>query len=249
MKTIKAKVHRLPTEKSDLLIDTIDGNIYYTPLFNQEKTVNVKPQHLFITTDEEIKEGDWFLNETLRTVSRANKENSKAIKEFNHSDIRKIIASTDSLHLRITYKEYVESKGTHERFLPQIPQSFIEEYCKAGGIDEVLVECDMEYCTCLEWKETYECPNHYIDNHTQKVMCSKEPTNQSKLNSDNTIIIHPVEEKVLVGKDIANMRTHAMFTIADYILEMPSGISHEVKKQNVYEHIEALKQQWIEENL
>ena len=52
-------IHALPTEKpSRLMIDTIENKLYLQPILH-EKTINVLPQHIYITSNEEIKEGDW----------------------------------------------------------------------------------------------------------------------------------------------------------------------------------------------
>jgi hypothetical protein len=54
-------IHLLPTDKpSRLMIDTIENKLYLQPILH-EKTINVLPQHIHITSDEEIKEGDWCL--------------------------------------------------------------------------------------------------------------------------------------------------------------------------------------------
>jgi hypothetical protein len=54
-------IHVLPTEKpSRLMIDTIENKLYLQPILHK-KTINVLPQHIYITSDEEIKEGDWLL--------------------------------------------------------------------------------------------------------------------------------------------------------------------------------------------
>ena len=44
------------------MIDTIENKLYLQPILH-EKTINVLPQHIYITSDEEIKEGDWIYNE------------------------------------------------------------------------------------------------------------------------------------------------------------------------------------------
>jgi hypothetical protein len=55
-------IHVLPTEKpSRLVIDTIENKLYYQPILHN-KTVNVLPQNIYITSDEEIKEGDYVFN-------------------------------------------------------------------------------------------------------------------------------------------------------------------------------------------
>ena len=51
-------IHILPTDKpSTLVFDTTDKKLYYSDT-EYKKTVNVLPQNLYITSDEEIKEGD-----------------------------------------------------------------------------------------------------------------------------------------------------------------------------------------------
>jgi hypothetical protein len=95
----------------------------------------------------------------------------------NPNGVRKIIATTDP---KLIEGEWVGDKDDFQDFkegVLNIPQSFIEEYCKAGGIDEVLVECDYPI---KEWDKN-DVPG--LDN---KVWITKlEP----KLNPDNTIII------------------------------------------------------------
>ena len=56
-------VYLIPTDKpSRLVIDTIENKLYLQPILH-EKTLNVIPQHIYITNDEEIKE-DWVLSLT-----------------------------------------------------------------------------------------------------------------------------------------------------------------------------------------
>jgi hypothetical protein len=58
-------IHLIPTEKpSRLMIDTIENKLYLQPILH-EKTINVLPQHIYITSDEEIKEGDFYIGEGL----------------------------------------------------------------------------------------------------------------------------------------------------------------------------------------
>jgi hypothetical protein len=144
-------------------------------------------KHLYITTDEEIKVGDWYYSVTLNYIFKAT---NKMLPIFGGE---KIIASTDPELNSNQIEPYDTSKPYGIEF-PQIPQSFIEEYCKAGGIDEVLVEVEDICLTC--GKEF----NHNTQAHTQahtncevQNYCFKS-ISSLKLNPDNTIIIHPVEE-------------------------------------------------------
>jgi hypothetical protein len=53
-------IHLLPTDKpSRLVIDTIENKLYYQPILHN-KTVNVLTQHIYITSDEEIKVNDYI---------------------------------------------------------------------------------------------------------------------------------------------------------------------------------------------
>ena len=53
-------LHLIPTEKpSRLVIDTIENKLYLQPILHK-KTINVLPQNIYITSDEEIKEGDKY---------------------------------------------------------------------------------------------------------------------------------------------------------------------------------------------
>ena len=54
-------IYIIPTDKpSRLMIDTIENKLYLQPILH-EKTINVLPQHIYITNSEEIKEGDYFI--------------------------------------------------------------------------------------------------------------------------------------------------------------------------------------------
>jgi hypothetical protein len=57
---IMKNIHILPTwQPSRLVIDTIENKLSIQDILH-EKTINILPQNLFITSDEEIKEGDFF---------------------------------------------------------------------------------------------------------------------------------------------------------------------------------------------
>lgn len=207
MKTIKAKVHRLPTEKGLIYRYKPDGKLYYNTFFPDREVPqgqNTEPHHLYITTDEEIKEGDWFYNKGMRTVDKASYvESSPYIKNTG----KKIIATTDSNLLTeegryAKMDKYKSLAFKADRLpsnytLPQIPQSFIEEYCKAGGIDEVLVELE-------------SIQEIHVDGVIKQGV---------KLNPDNTIIIHPVEERVYSREEVEGKLLQGFKAMLDYYLK------------------------------
>ena len=127
-----------------------------------------EPQHLYFTSDEEIKEGDWILD--TRTGRIAQNINT-CIKKFNDA-IKKIIASTDT------------SLG-----LPQPSTAFIEKYiseCNKGNIIERVM---VEYLKIhVGWEPDYSFEDEGIEG-------SKE-TYQfiPKVSKDNTITISKVKD-------------------------------------------------------
>lgn len=53
-------IHILSADKpSWLVMDTKKNKLYFSPSL-QQKTSNFLPQNIYITSDEEIKEGDWY---------------------------------------------------------------------------------------------------------------------------------------------------------------------------------------------
>jgi len=224
METKRAQVIMLPTkEKSHIgLYTDIRGklDIYYkNALTPQIKTFF--PQHLYITTDDEIKEGDWvYWNDPEELTSDINQVHSikgdiVLLSHPKHSETEcfinecnKIIVTTDK-SLRVPYNN---GDMNDLIILPQPSQAFIEKYCKEGGIDEVLVE--------YEWEEGDKFELDNLDtarfiNDTELENCSGTIFNKSelskadlkyvafdkdahaklklKVDEHNTITIHPIK--------------------------------------------------------
>ena len=164
------KVHKVDADKSDILLDTIDGRLYYTPDFNQEKTVNVKPQHLYITTDENIKEGNWYLG----YLSRGWQLFQKTSATFKHKIVRKIVATTNPKLI---------ANG-----VASVPQQFIQDYCNKP-VDEVWIEV-----------ENITVPHGRVLGSGEVIIRSSVEVigQRIKKNHKNEIIIHNVEDLLLM---------------------------------------------------
>lgn len=166
------KVVMLSTEKaSELFIGNNNQLFIGIALPSTSKQIN---QHLYLTSDEEIKEGDWYLD-TNDNIIKANKKNI----EFNNPQIGwdKIIATTDKSLLQDFNKE---GDGGYT-IMPQIPESFIKAYVEAKGeIKEVLVEYQ-EYANNnkVDSKESYQ---FYLKNNANFEY-------KAKIRPDNTVII------------------------------------------------------------
>lgn len=183
----EAQVHRLPTEeiiKNHAVKHFKEGYLLVVNDTYIGKVVSkqIQMQHLYITVSQEPNMGEWCYS-TRGIVGKFGEfENSYA------NECRKIIATTDK---KLIYKECEFGfckKGCLDRYancterkvMSQIQQSFIKEYCDKGGIDKVLVEYELDV-------------ELGVKNIESKGKISPW---KLKLNSDNTIIITPLEEKM-----------------------------------------------------
>jgi hypothetical protein len=162
----KCKVVMLATDsKSTLFIGKTSGQLHELAIPDKdESTIN---QHLYILSDDEIKECDWISDG--RSVWHI------PVTLDGYINLYKIIATTDSsLSPYLGNDMHAGEELTIK--LPSIPQSFIDkyvsEYNKGNKIKEVMVE--------------------YINNYDDVEILSdfEEP----KLNPDNTINISTIKD-------------------------------------------------------
>lgn len=131
--------------------------------------------HLYITSDDEIKEGDWYIANVFgeKDVQLFNYKANKVDITYLKNNCKKIIATTDkSLKVNTTILEGTGGKLIKVSNLPQPPKAFIEEYVKLGGINEVLVE-------------------YYLDQSNSITMNLGDYT--PKINSNIEIIVNPIK--------------------------------------------------------
>ena len=140
----KAKIILLPTnEKADL--QKFGRSLRYK--FNHVNSMVGEYQHLYITTDDEIKEGDWMINTNEDTLIRYNSvnEGDGTWREF----WRKVIATTDSsLSPKIHKGEVVDRsypKEFRDAILPQPSQNFIQKFVEAYSVGNPITDVLVEY--------------------------------------------------------------------------------------------------------
>ena len=175
----RTQVHMLPTNGKDIAMlskRVKDGMLQSANGTEGVANCNTmwQPQHLYFTTDEEIKEGDWMMNLNGDTIYQ-HFGNGGDFEQWN-----KIIATTDP-----------------ELELPQPSQAFIKAYCEQGGFDEVDVEY-VEMITCKlcnkseeECSDNFTCEGNMIGEDILKV----DPIH-------NTITTHRIVEKMYSIDDI-----------------------------------------------
>lgn len=139
-----------------------------------------KYQHLFVISDDEIKEGDWYYSNALDFVIQA------FYFPLSCGDAKKIIASTDS---SLKFGEDVPGIIKYKS-LPQPSQSFIEEYIQryndGNPIEDVMVEYEdkIHYKTAV-YRDNANDLNVYQINSNKLI---------PKINPDNTITIKGVKK-------------------------------------------------------
>ena len=108
--------------------------------------------HLYFTSDEEIKEGDWYLDTQTKQIKQYLDTSKTCSENILWDCCKKIIATTDkSLTLKIidSNKSKPIDTGKPDKYktvhLPSPSQAFIQKYCEQGGIDKVLVEYKIDY--------------------------------------------------------------------------------------------------------
>lgn len=136
----------LNTKSSKLLLSD-DGQLFH---YHKEQIGEgiIKPQHLYITSDDKIKDGDWMININGDTIIKYDSKNEgdNTWREY----WRKIIATTDKLCIghEDDYDERSKTGG-NPIWLPEpsdkFIQAYIDAYNKGEKIDKVLVEMDYEY--------------------------------------------------------------------------------------------------------
>jgi hypothetical protein len=132
----KCKCILLPTDKLSKI------GLYHNKLFDSDfgsKTDNWFNQHLYILSDDEIKEGDWMFHILDNKPVRYDGISGSG---FPYG-YKKIIASTDS-SLTFLFNNPQKISNRIYKSLPSIPQLFIDKYVsennKGNKIEEVMVE-------------------------------------------------------------------------------------------------------------
>lgn len=127
---LKCQVVMLPTEEASPICE---GNSLKLYLGNHAfKT----PQHLYLISDREIKEGDWQYTR-LHGITQA-----KNLLWSEQEGAKKVIATTDK---SLGYTDHRISPVPNFCDYPQLPKSFIQAFVKAYNEGKPINEVDLEY--------------------------------------------------------------------------------------------------------
>ena len=146
----KCKVVMLPTnQKTKYLmvysdVEKTKGKLILNGLKNDEYK---EYQHIYIISDDEIKEGDWFIND-LNQIKKCTSRDTEGYIDFEGgfntkpSSCKKIIATTDSSLWRPSHK-YASAVILLPQPSQQFIEKFIEEYNRGNVITDVLIEYEL----------------------------------------------------------------------------------------------------------
>lgn len=155
LENISCNIYRIPTQKEAVVGDILELNgvliiaeqhfLMFKPEGNQLGK-EWKPYYLYITSDEEIKEGDYsIVFGKVDKVITANKDATSVVFEnagllFDRKSFPKIIATNDS---KLNETDRYNGKAWDD-LLPYIPNYFINKYVESNGeIVEVFVEYEI----------------------------------------------------------------------------------------------------------
>ena len=116
-------IHIIPTDKPSRLFKDDFGRLIYSINIDQEQN-HFEPQNIYITSDEEIKEGDYYIDYSIKTLVEIHKLKVK----FGSKpiDCKKIILTTDTDLI---------SDGVQA-----IPDEFLEWFVNNPSCEEVEVK-------------------------------------------------------------------------------------------------------------
>ncbi len=175
----KKQVIMLPTNDINAPFCIYKGET--KPNLNQDRLHYHTNQHLYILSNEEIKESDkpcWCYNSIKNTWDEDIIHYQGTMPLYHYKGFKKIIATTDKLIEWESPYDPRSKTGGKIFYVPQIPQTFIENYVEAGGIDWINIE----------YKFYNFVPRGYYDNGDpiKDESCYKYKLN---LTSNNEVII------------------------------------------------------------
>jgi len=132
----ECEVIMLPTDKWSPVVHSTNkyGGLFKSEHYSPMKDMGDSYQHLYIVSNDKIKEGDWVISSTNTIIQCMYPEN------IHHKDIKKIIATTDnSLNQDIIARPYPLVYSIPQQFIDQ----YINEYNRGNIITKVLVEVEM----------------------------------------------------------------------------------------------------------
>lgn len=166
-----------------------------------------KLQHLYLTSNEKIEVGDWYLVKQLGVLQCSSKPATKSdIRYQNKFESYKIIATTNDnvvyTNTSVHNVNGVDMEATHHKAYPKPSKGFVKKYARLGGIDEVDVEL---LGVCTNCGEAHLPSPLCMDTHTAEYDSTEAPY-IIKLNNHNEVAIHTIKKQWSAEEMYLNMQ-------------------------------------------
>lgn len=220
-------------EQSKVILDQNNKLLFFNT--TQRLAHKDEGRNLYILSNDEIKEEDWFYDLQLNMVRKylGSEDNI----ETNSKYCKKVIASTDkSLKQDI---EYINEGKIGEASLPSIPESFIKKYLELYNSGKPIVEVQLE----MKHINLPIEPDH--DGFIEVMDFGKVHKDNfvaPKTREDNSIIIH--QAKTYTREEVTNLIKKALFDKSDLVTNYPDGTTRNIIENDTFGF-----NKWIEENL
>jgi hypothetical protein len=202
-------IHLIPTDKPSRLSILNSGKLNFGAEIMSSS--NSKSQHIYITSDEEIKEGDWCLDEENNRIFQFKYFNSGVLHSDNHSQFeskcKKIILTTD----QDLIKDGVQS----------IDDEFLEWFVKNPSCEEVEIKKGKMRLNCDG--EEIGFPNMSL----YKIIIPKEEPKQETLEEITKIICHTHKTPIEQANEIIELLQQQMYS-EEEVDKMISDFKHDL---------------------
>jgi len=158
-------VHILPTDNYSPLVYSTSkyGGLFLSKYYSPMKNMGDSYQHIYITSNSEIKQGDWALNIEENTIFKPSNDEIYDIKNSEakyYEFIKKIIMTTD----QDLIKDGVQA----------IDDTFLEWFVKNPSCEEVEVDKNWNYPLDKSWEYKIITPKEEQKQHLIDMMKGDE---------------------------------------------------------------------------
>jgi hypothetical protein len=167
-------IHLIPTDKPSRLVKNINNELKLTiQTLPKDDEIGCYPQHIYITSDEEIKERDWYFF-NYQIIKCENPDLTK-IPLVTKNYCKKIILTTDP--------ELIKDN------VQVIDDTFLEWFVKNPSCEEVKIANDLKYFNVDELRERHlkGLPHLYSESIGYKIIILQEEPKQIKCYCGHTI--------------------------------------------------------------
>ena len=147
-----------PTDKYSPLVHSTSkyGGLFLSRYYSPMKEMGDSYQNIYITSDEEIKEGDWVYSETRNKVCKVT-----GVSKWSHKDDYSIDLDNENYYIHNSYGKKIILTTDQDLIkdgVQAIDDEFLEWFVKNPSCESVAVKQELGVCLNCEWNYD-SCPN------------------------------------------------------------------------------------------